>query len=161
MASMALALLFASASVSEVASQPTAKLNTSNARAAAPALQRALIIRVDKLAETTARATVIRRPVAGVTQEIILVTRATTAHDLAKAISTLIFSRNRQGASVTQEMRAHVPANPKPSARLSADERRAGADLKRLSSAKIADVQGVGRGPAIAVSLAPVRAARR
>lgn len=125
----------------------------------------ATLVLVDSLAGPNARAVVIRRP-GGLPNNIILVTRATSAADLAKAVTALAFSRRNKGDSVEREMRTTIVASTPPAAsgnhRSSApptaakptrDERRAEADLRRLPLAPAFTIAGIARGPAIMIRM--------
>ena len=113
----------------------------------------ATVVRVASLGSVTARAVVIRRP-GPAPQNLILVTAATTAPDLAKAVGQLMQSRRRSGATVVREQRAYItPAAPN---RQSADVRRAAFHLRRLARARDYTVPGIGVARALSVRLAEV-----
>ena len=125
----------------------------------------ATLVLVDSLAGSNVRAVVIRRP-GGLPNNIILVTRSTSAPDLSKAVTALAFSRRNKGDRVDREMRTtivasnplaasgkHRSAAPPTAARPTRDDRRAEADLRRLPLAPAFTIAGIARGPAIAIRM--------
>ena len=120
----------------------------------------ATVLRVDSLGAPDARALVIRRP-GDLPNNIILVTRQTTAAELAKAVTAIIASRRSQGDHVDREMRTIVTAVDPRKHKPSRDEGRAKADLNRLQYAPEFRIDGIGRGPAIVIRMADSAVARR
>lgn len=114
------------------------------------------VMLVRALPDPSARAVVIRRPLRNGSHNIILVSPATSPADLAKAVATLIQSVRSKGATIKQEMRAHVTAaaskrTPSP------DDKRAAEDLRRLTRAQRVSIPGVGDGPRIEIRIAAPR----
>jgi hypothetical protein len=131
----------------------------------------ATLMLVDDLGPSDARAVVIRRP-GDLPNNIILVTRSTTAADLADAVTALIASRRNRGDQVDREMRALIGATPvgtppasakrgagngagptKRTATRSPSEGLSARDLKRLRSAPDFAIAGIGHGPAIVIRM--------
>jgi hypothetical protein len=156
-AAAALAAVLTVASTTNLAAQKVASQTAKVARASDVAPSRALLLRVNDLGNPTARAVVIRRPAGAFTQDIILVSDATSASDLAKAVAALMFSRRTRGSKLKGEIRANVIAEPSRNARRTHDEQLAAQDLARLGSARVVDVDGIGRGPGVAITPAPVQ----
>ena len=120
----------------------------------------ATILLVDSLDTPSARALVIRRP-GDLPNNIIVVTRATTARELSKAVTAIIASRRSKGDRVDREMRTIITAAASSRSKPSRDETRAATDLRRLRNAPYFAVHGVGRGPAIVIRMADASAPRR
>jgi len=125
----------------------------------------ATLVLVDSLAGPNARAVVIRRP-GDLPNNIILVTRSTSAADLSKAVTALAFSRRNKGDRVDREMRTTIVAStplaasgkrgkgaPPTAAKPTRDDRRAEADLRRLPLAPAFTIAGIARGPAIGIRM--------
>jgi len=130
----------------------------------------ATLMLVDDLGGSDARAVVIRRP-GEMPNNIILVTRATTAAELADAVTALITSRRNRGDQVDREMRALIGATPvgtppasvkrgvanagatKRAATRSPSEGLAANDLKRLRAAPDFAIAGIGHGPALVIRM--------
>ena len=132
----------------------------------------ATLMLVDDLGPSDARAVVIRRP-GDMPNNIILVTRTTTAADLASAASALIGSRRNRGDTVDREMRALIGATPvgaPPASRKRRASDSAGSlersaavgggsvalaarDLQRLRRAPEFSIPGVGHGPALVIRM--------
>jgi len=157
LAAAALAAVLTLASTTELRAQKIASQTAKVARNSNVAPSRALLLRVNDLGSPTARAVVIRRPAGAFTQDIILVSEATSASDLARAVAALMFSRRTRGSKIPGEIRANVIAEPGRNARRTHDEQLAAQDLTRLSRARVVEVDGVGRGPGVAITPAPVQ----
>ena len=131
----------------------------------------ATLMLVDDLGSSDARAVVIRRP-GEMPNNIILVTRSTTAAELAGAVTALINSRRNRGDQVDREMRALIGATPvgtppasakrgtanaagvshRPATR-SPSEGLAASDLQRLRAAPDFAIAGIGHGPALVIRM--------
>jgi hypothetical protein len=138
----------------------------------------ATLMLVDDLGPSDARAVVIRRP-GELPNNIILVTRSTTATDLAHAVSALITSRRSRGDAVEREIRALIGATPigtlptaarrssakstagtaKPGKR-SPSEAQAASDLERLPRAPEFGIAGIGHGPSLVIRMSDKRTAK-
>jgi hypothetical protein len=153
---------------------------TSDAQAPAPASRSrtwndpaiATLMLVDDLGSSDARAIVIRRP-GDMPNNIVLVTRTTSAAELASAVSALITSRRSRGDQVDREIRALIGATPRGTlpAAISGGATRPGAparssvakglrseplaaaDLHRLRAAPEFTIPGIGRGPALVIRM--------
>ena len=131
----------------------------------------ATLMLVDDLGSSDARAVVIRRP-GEMPNNIILVTRSTTASELADAVAALINSRRNRGDQVDREIRALIGATPvgtppasakrnagkqtgatsRPATR-SPSEGLAASDLQRLRAAPDFAIAGIGHGPALVIRM--------
>lgn len=115
-----------------------------------------------------ARATIMRRATSQ-PQNLILVTRSTTAADLTNAISALFNSRRRQGDVITRDMQARIapvdqalPADTAHRARSANAERPrnlrlAERQLTLLRNARSRHIEGVGTYPARVIGLGALR----
>ncbi len=156
------------------ASAQSATAVTKSRRWADP--QVATLMLVDDLGRADARAVVIRRP-GDMPNNIILVTRATTAADLATAATALIQSRHSRGDVVEREIRALIGAAPKgtrpgdakprgdnpspvPRHSSSPSEGLAARDLQRLRRAPAFSIAGIGRGPALVIRMSDGKKAK-
>ena len=113
----------------------------------------ATVVLVDTLPGPEARAIVIRRG-GDAPNNIILVTRSTSPADLSRAVTALAFSRRSKGDRVDREMRTTITASANVTSKPTSDERRAARDLHRLKVAPDFSIQGIARGPAIAIRMA-------
>ena len=107
---------------------------------------------VQSLGVDTAGAIVVRRPTHR-PQNIILVTRATTAADLVTAVAILDRSRRAKGDSLSLEMRAIIPRANDASSRRSRNYGQAEANLASLRAAGARRIPGVGTYPAVTATL--------
>lgn len=132
----------------------------------------ATLMLVDDIGQSDARAVVIRRP-GEMPNNIILVTRSTTAAELASAVGALIVSRRNRGDQVDREIRALIGATPvgtppasakrsagtavgakgRPAAKRSPSDGLAAADLQRLRAAPDFTILGIGHGPALVIRM--------
>ena len=115
----------------------------------------ATLMLVDSLERPTARAMVIRRP-GELPNNIILVTRATTPADLARAVSALIGSRISKGDRVDREIRAFIAPVSESNHKPTRDHLRAAGDLRRLERAPGFAIAGLATGPAVVIRLRPL-----
>ena len=112
----------------------------------------ATLVLVDSIEYPSARALVIRRP-GPLPNNIILVTSATTARELAHAVGALMGSRRSKGDTVDREMRAIVRPLTAGGRKSSRDDARAAADLERVQRAPAFTIPGVATGPAIVIRM--------
>jgi hypothetical protein len=141
-----------SAAVTPVASNVGALANYNTASTSVAPLARIVVLKVSNLGKSGARAIIVRRPAGSTTShDFILVDKHTVANDLAKAVSTLMYSYRTQGMNPPRELRAEISAAPASPVRPS-DSERAVKHMARLSRAAVATIPGIGRGPAIAIT---------
>ncbi len=119
----------------------------------------ATIVQVPDLGAMDRRAVILRRA-GGNPSNVVLVSAATTAADLARAMGALVRSVETRGPQVHNDIRAYVVADPTRAHPL-ANEGRARQDLDRLSKAPVYNIHGIGPGKAITVRLVTGGAGRR
>ena len=114
---------------------------------------------VPTLEVDTAGAIVLRRATRG-PQNVILVSPRTTPADVVTALSMLNRSRRSKGDSLALDMKAIVQRGSEAAARRSRNYEQAELSLQRLRMAHPRAIAGVGRYPAVTLTLSPARASR-